>query len=206
MEKNEPPDMSGMAKPEGDTLSILQGAVDDLKRLDGPEDLEKAERLYNTCGGQSLATLEAMVKIAKRERNIVARERIPALLNEHGLSELRLASGEKVVIKDELYPNIAGKNYAAARDGIIAAYESDGLDHAAAVEITDSLFKDALTISDANDNIKQSLLDGGITFDEKLSIHHQTLKKYCRERRAEGKTIPEPITVFEYQEAKIKTK
>lgn len=213
MEKPEPPDMSGLAKqPDSDALSTLQRSVEDLKRMEGPEDPDAAELLYariyvdENGGDHSIATLEALVNMVKRERDILAREKIPAILNEYGLSEIRLASGEKVVVKDELHPSIAGKNYASARNGIIAAYESDGLDHDAAVEITDSLFKDALTISGANDNIKQSLLDGGIPFDEKLSIHYQTLKKYCKERRGEGKTIPEPITVFEYQEAKIKTK
>lgn len=126
----------------------------------------------------------------------VSRVSIPTLLNEAGLSEVRLSSGEKVEIKDQLKASVADKNYLQAYRNMVEA-EGDK-------EKIDSLFKEEAIISQVNDEILDALIEKGIEYEVKRSIHPQTLKKYCQERLDNGLSIPEGISVFQYQETKIK--
>lgn len=135
----------------------------------------------------------------KKELENVSRNLIPSILNSTGLSEVRLATGEKIIIQDKLNASIANKNYTLAYRNMIN--EEGGDEHAQSV--IDALFKSQIVIDGEDEEVLNLLLDNDIAYDSKKSIHHQTLTKYCRDRLANGKTIPEGISVFEYQETKI---
>lgn len=127
----------------------------------------------------------------------VSRTQIPALMNELGFSELRLSSGEKVEIKDQLKVSVANKNYFQAYKGMLEAERGNN-------DKIDVLFKTETVINEVTNDVLNLLLENGVEYEIKKSIHPQTLKKYCQERLDKGLSIPEGISVFQYQEAKIK--
>lgn len=148
---------------------------------------------------KEIEATEKYLSDRKKELENVSRNLIPSILNSSGLSELRLSSGEKIVVKDKLSASIPDKNYTLAYRNMITAEGGD--DHAQ--QIVDSLFKSQVIIDGNNEDVLNLLLDNDIIYESKYSIHPQTLMKYCRDRLESGKTIPEGISVFQFQETKI---
>lgn len=147
-----------------------------------------------------LEKLEETIKQKKNTIEILSRQILPSILNESGISEIKLSTGESVSIKDKLKASIAGKNNLSAYNNMI---EAEGGDDNAIKKIS-SLFKDQLIIEDCPEEVYQYLLDNGVPYEYKKEIHYQTLNKYCRGRIESGKKVPEGISCFEYQETSIK--
>jgi len=145
--------------------------------------------------------VEDQLKSLKTQEEHLARELIPSLLNRYGLSEIRLSSGEKVIVKDNLKASIADKNYSLAYHNMI---DAEGDDKDQAENKVKSLFKVQTVIEDPSPEVLNLLMENSVVYDMKHSIHPQTLKKYCKDRLENGKTIPEGISVYQYQEADIK--
>lgn len=149
---------------------------------------------------EDIVILEEKLKEKKKELENIQRNLIPSIFNSVGLSEIKLVSGETVEVKDKIKANI--KN-----DDLILAYRNmineEGGDEEAQRKI-DSLFKSETILENVSDKVLDFLLDNDIPYNNKRSIHYQTLNKYCRERLEMGKEIPEGISVFQYQETKIK--
>jgi hypothetical protein len=143
--------------------------------------------------------LEETLKAKKAELEKISREQIPIILNESGISELRLANGYKVKVEDQLKASIANKNNEFAYTKMIVAEGNDSL----AESKVNSLFKSSLVIEEAEDNVMDLLVSKGIPYTFSRKIHPQTLKKYCKGRLENGQVIPEGISIFEYQETKI---
>jgi len=148
---------------------------------------------------KELEVMEERLKEKKKELENVSRNLIPSILNSTGLSEVRLSSGEKIVVSDKIATSIVDKNYTLAYRNMINAEGGD----AKAQETIDALFKSQVVIDGVSDEVLDILLDHDIPYDSKRSIHHQTLMKYCKDRLANGLTIPEGISVFQFQETKI---
>ena len=127
-------------------------------------------------------------------------ELIPEILNEVGLSELKLSTGEKIIVKDQLKSSIADKNYLQAYQNMIAAEGGD----ADAKEKVDGLFKSKAIIENPDDQILNNLIEKQVPYDLKREIHWQTLQKYCKNKLDRGEKIPEGISVFTYSETVIK--
>jgi hypothetical protein len=142
---------------------------------------------------------EEELKLKKKDLESISREKIPSILNSTGMSEIRLSSGEKIKITDKVHASITDKNYTLAYRNMVNAEGGD--EHAEG--LIDSLFKAQLVIEDMSEKTRTILIDNDIAYEEKRSIHTQTLGKYCRERLESGKDIPEGISVFQYQETKI---
>lgn len=143
---------------------------------------------------------DTVLKEKKAELEDVSRNLIPTLLNEVGLSEIRLKTGEKVEIKDKLHASVSNKNYTLAYRNM---FNIEGGDENAQ-KIVDDLFKSQVIVESITDDVLNILLDNDISYERKMSIHAQTLKKYCASRLDQGKRIPVGISVFQYQETKIK--
>lgn len=147
-----------------------------------------------------IEAMELQLKEEKRKAERISREQIPALFNGLGLSMLKLQSGQVVSVEDKLKASIANKNYLLAYRNMI---DADGGDESA-VNKVDSLFKSRIILEEVSDEVMELLLSNDIPYDTKREIHWQTLAKYCRDRLDNGEIIPEGITVFQYQETKIK--
>lgn len=196
----------------------------DLKsNIMGLADTMEAE-IKNLFPDTPILVILEVAKRFKKEYDAIARDQLPSILGDIGLSSLSLASGETLEIKDKLEASISDKNYMLARanmirvesyDKMIARQEiepipEDKYDEVMgelsmeATESIDALFKKQLVIDNPTEELKEKILDMGIMYDNKYSIPWQTLRKYCSNQLAMGKSIPEGISVFEYSEAELK--
>jgi len=152
--------------------------------------------------------IEKNLKEKKKKLEDISRDHIPSILNSTGLSEVRLSSGEKIIVEDKVKSSITNKNYMSTyRNMILAELESEEAseeEYKLAEEKIRSLFKNQILIEEESEEVLDILLENDILYDLKRSIHPQTLNKYCREKLEHGKTIPEGISVFQFQETKIK--
>jgi len=180
--------------------------------------------LSNIFPDSSILVMLEVAHRMKKKYTTISRELLPTMLSDIGLNSLELSTGEKIVIKDKLEASIADKNYMLARINMIKEGVAELVgekrteeDHTEEewreiikgmtikyTEQIDSLFKKQLVIEDPSDELKEELLEKGVMYDNKYSIHWQTLRKYCSEQKAQGRNIPEGITVFEYTEAELK--
>ena len=144
--------------------------------------------------------IESKLKEKKEDFEQVSRVAIPSILNEVGLAELKLSTGEKVTIEDKLKASIANKNYALAYSNMV---KHEGGDEEAK-NMIDSLFKTKTILENVSEEILDLLLDKDVEYDIKKEIPWQTLNKYCKERLEQGKEVPEGISVFQYQVTIIK--
>jgi len=48
------------------------------------------------------------------------------------------------------------------------------------------------------------LSERGYKFNEKMSVHPQTISAVCRDMKERGEEIPPCISVYEYDEAKVR--
>lgn len=149
---------------------------------------------------KDIADQELKLKNKKAELEQVSRTNIPELLNEVGLSEVKLADGKKVKIEDKLRANIADKNYLLAYKSMVKAEGGDE----EAQRAVDELFKSQAIIESAEDELLEYFIENDIPYNVKRTIHYQTLVKYCKSKLEQGKEIPFGISVFQYQETKIK--
>jgi hypothetical protein len=149
---------------------------------------------------KEISEIEEKLKGKQKELLEVSRNSIPSILNELMVSEIKLVSGEKVEVEEKLQASISNKNYLDAYKNMIDAEGGDEL----AKDKIDSLFKTQAILNESDDDTLNILIEEGISYDLKRSIHPQTLKKYCRGLLEEGKPIPNGISVFQYQETKIK--
>lgn len=170
-----------------DSLDLLSKLCTELKNID-----------------QEIQLRENQLKEAKNRHEGVSRGKIPALFNELQLSKLSLQSGETVEVSDKLKASIADKNHLLAYRNMITAEAETGCDEDTANNKIEALFKSEVIISDPSDEIIDILLDNDVEYSVKRSIHWQTLNRYCSDRLDQGLTIPEGISVFQYQETKIK--
>ena len=143
---------------------------------------------------------EEELKTWKESLEEVSRISIPAIMNSSGLSDVRLATGQKIEVRDKLKASVTESNYSLAYRNMTNAEGGD----ANATKIVDSLFKSQVVIEDTSDEILELLLENEIPYETKRSIHWQTLHKYCREKLDKGEPIPEGISTFQYQETTIK--
>lgn len=166
---------------------------------------DKLDDLMDLCLLQKslekeIKEMEEKVKDKKKELEEVSRVSIPVILNELAVSEIKLSTGERVIVEEKVKSSIANKNYMEAYQNMIKIEGGDDK----AKEKVDSLFKTQAILNESDESTLSILIEEGISYDLKRSIHPQTLNKYCRGLLDNGKDIPEGISVFQYQETKIK--
>jgi hypothetical protein len=149
---------------------------------------------------KEISEIEEKLKSKKDQLLRVSRENIPSILNELLVSEIKLSTGEKIEVEDKLQASISNKNYFEAYQNMIL---NEGGDESAKEKIN-TLFKTQAVLNDSDEETLSILIEEGIGYDLKRTIHPQTLKKYCKELLESGKAIPQGISVFQYQETKIK--
>jgi hypothetical protein len=150
----------------------------------------------------SIKTIEEVLKRRKEKLRKLKQELIPSILNEVGLMELRLRTGEKIIVNDKVKPNITKANMEKAKNEMIELEIQEGVMPELAQSSIESMFKEIIETQSTEENMKL-LIVNNVIFDIKTSIHSQTLAKYCRDRLAEGKPLPKSINCFQFQETKI---
>jgi hypothetical protein len=157
-----------------------------------------------SCININIATLEAVVDDYKKRAEKLSRELIPTILNECGISSLTLSDGQKLTVVDEVKPSLAKERSAAAYQDMIRDEIERGRTREEAEANINEMWKRQVTISDIDNKKLSVLIDNAIPYNQEMSIHYQTLTKYCKTMLAEGRTISPEIKVYTYQETKIK--
>ena len=179
----------------------LEHLLDEPKEIKGDslEHLKYLLKAHLSIEEQIEKTTEQL-QILQKELEVISRQAIPTLLNGVNLSELRMESGEKVIIQEKVKASITKKNLYEAFAEMVTAEGGDK----EAEEKINTLFKTKVVLPETDDALLQHFIEIGQPYDVQKTIHPQTLNKYCKERLHEGKEIPEHISVFQYQETKIK--
>ena len=151
-------------------LSFLENEKQEVQE----NDLERLKNLVDTHQGisDSIAKLEEQLKTQKATLRELSETSIPTLLYSKGLSQIKLASGEKVNIKSEISATIqdneAFTKFLMERgdDNIIKLQVNF---ERMAPQQRKELFKALNTLEEE------------VTFSAKDSIHAATLKKYVKD-------------------------
>ena len=165
-------------------------------------DLNKLKEVCDVYIGldDRVKACEAELKTAKEDFNRLRLDVLPEMFFELELSELKLRSGEKIIVNSDLTAAIKPKDKAAAHawlnehgfGGIIKTQVSVAFDkgqHDEAEELWSEL---APKFSAVN-------------FDEK--VHPGTLRSFIKEQLAEGHEVPmELFGVFPFNVAKLERK
>ena len=174
-------------------LERLQSLVDNYKHFD--DEVEKAE---------------ASLKILKSHFNKIANEEIPNLLAQYGLSEIKLASGAKVIVKEDA--NVSIKNESRFFLWLKNREEDDiiKLQYDFSNKLEDEM---RMAIDDF-------LIERDVEYETNMGVHGQTKKKYFKELLGIGKAdqkegiasgkymkmqdLPEWASVFVIKKTKLK--
>lgn len=160
-------------------LSILSQRVSELRIAQG-----------------AVAILEQDLKSAQEVVRYLEEVAVPEALGTLGMTEMKLASGEKIAVVREYHASIPKATESAA----YAWLRETG---------NDSLLKRSVTVNfgRGEDSTAAStaaaLREQGLPVEEKLSVHPSTLKAFVRERMEEGAPLPESIVVHIINRAKV---
>lgn len=141
--------------------------------------------------------IEEQLSKAKRELFSVSSEDIPRLMDEIGMKEFMLTSGERIQVKRGVKASIPVK----FRDQAFAWLRENGHGDLVKNEVK-------ATFGRGEDERARALLkflqDKGLNADQKESVHAGTLAAFVREQLERGAEVPhEMLGVFEYQETKV---
>lgn len=147
-----------------DELSFLEEdhtVVDDtLKELG-----EKIQSLLEVR--QKIAFLEDKVSEAEAEEKALSGEEIPTILLSRGLSSIRLATGEKVEIKESVYASVP-KDLIKRKSVLKWLSENEG----------EYLIKRELVVEDPEAHLVDYLRKQHVLFEQRLSVNTNSFKAY----------------------------
>ena len=173
-----------------------QDIIDNTDNLDSlATQVKKLQNLEN-----EIIADEESLKNKKKSLQHVSEEVIPTLLNEMGLSSLKLTDGSSVDVKPYYAANISALN----RDAAYGWLRSNGLGDIIKNDITVSFGR-----NEDNKAAQYANLARGQGFQptQKLKVEPMTLKALVRERIEAGKALPMDIfNVFVGNRTKITRK
>jgi hypothetical protein len=163
-------------------------------------DLEDIARLGTTLNEANADVEQAERILAQKKQRVMrlVQDTIPCAMQEIGISEVKLDTGQKLKIKEEVQAKINNADKVTAFNWL-EEHEYDGI---IKTTITVSFNKDemqrAVKLYDALQKKNYNLEFG-------RSIHSGTLKAFVRERMASGEEFPADLFgAFPYWVAKIK--
>lgn len=131
----------------------------------------------------SVEQAETNLKGIKERARVLREETIPSAMQELGLSELKLETGQKLSVKQDVYASIPS-------DGKVAAYDwldVNGFGGLLKVEVVTNYSKGEKDLAAA---LYEELAGRGLQATIDQSVHAQTLKAFLREQIAAGTNIP----------------
>lgn len=131
----------------------------------------------------SVEQAEANLKEAKERARILREETIPSAMQELGLEEIKLDTGQKLSVKQDVYAAIP----AAQKEQAFTWLEQNGFGGLIKVEVTADYRKGE---ADAAMQLFAELQERGLQVEFGQSVHAQTLKAFLREQLANGTNVP----------------
>jgi hypothetical protein len=132
-----------------------------------------------------LEMLEAGLKLAKSALRQTQEVDLPLAMQQAGVAEIKLPSGEKISIKDDVYATMPK---GAACDAALLWLRSHGLGDVIKSEVTVSFGRDEE--EQATALLAECQVNGWNNAAFAATVHNQTLKALIRERLAKGAEFP----------------
>lgn len=131
----------------------------------------------------SVEQAEVNLKDTKERARILREETIPSAMQEMGLEEIKLDTGEKLSVKQDVYASIP----AAQKDQAFQWLEDNGFGGLIKVEVAADFRK-----GEAEQALElfRELQTRGLQVGFDQSVHAQTLKAFLREQLAVGTNVP----------------
>ena len=146
---------------------------------------------------ETVEQAELVLKEAKATQLRLEREDLPTAMAELGITELRLASGQSILLKSDVDARITDP-------AALAWLDSNGFG---------SLIKTSIEVALGREDrgtaakVVSSLQAIGLQPEVTEGVHPQTLKAFVREQLAAGAAIPfDLFNIHPYQKATIKNK
>lgn len=183
------------------TLNADTMKADSAPRLPSDKELEGLQRLVSdqVAYEEAIVVAEEVLNDLKRLLREVSEHKIPDAMSAMGLSSLSLSNGSAVDVKKittgsikkddtwEVYAELTAMGHGDLIKNIVTATFGSGEDEQAREAV-------------------MALEDVGLVPDVKRSIHPGTLGAFVREQLAEGRPLPEKLTVYHGYKTKITRK
>lgn len=165
-----------------DVLSLLADLVDEL-----------------TNEEDAITELEADLKAARERAKMLSEVKIPTLLTDRGLSEVRMADGRKVIVEEDLAASVSEAN----RKGAFAWLRANNLGDIIKAQVISSFGQGEEERAAA---LVEELQAKNVPVEYKEAIHSSTLKAFCKEQiKADPLGFPASLFgVWQFKKTKIK--
>lgn len=126
---------------------------------------------------------EVNLKDAKERARVLREETIPSAMQELGLEEIKLDTGQKLTVKQDVYASIPSDKKEEAYNWL----DVNGFGGLIKVEVKTDYPKGE---AQAALQLFQELQDRGLNAQYGQNVHAQTLKAFLREQIAAGSNVP----------------
>ena len=171
------------------TINIKTGEVKEIS--------EACNKL--TSQNQKVETLEKSLKEAEEEARRLSEEVIPTLMQQAGVSSIKLDNGTSVEVSPYYYAKISEDRKAEAFQWLRENDHGDLIKNNVSVSFGKGEDSNAV-------NLKSELEAKGLVVDQKQDVHWQTLRGFVKEQIEKNKTLPsETFGLYIANRTKIKT-
>lgn len=126
---------------------------------------------------------EEELKDRKERARVLREETIPSAMQEMGLEELKLETGQKISVKQDVYASIPAASKGQAYNWL----NENGFGGLIKVQVSATFPKGE---QDAALELHKQLQQQGLQPDLDQSVHAQTLKAFLREQISAGTNVP----------------
>ena len=173
-------------------LTTINIKTDEVKEIS-----EACNKL--TSQNQKVETIQKSLKEAEEESRRLSEEVIPTLMQQAGVSSIKLDNGTSVEVSPYYYAKISEDRKAEAFQWLRENNHGDLIKNNVSVSFGKGEDSNAV-------NLKSELEAKGLVVDQKQDVHWQTLRGFVKEQIEKNKTIPsETFGLYIANRTKIKT-
>jgi len=173
-------------------LTTINIKTDEVKEIS-----EACNKL--TSQNQKVETIQKSLKEAEEESRRLSEEVIPTLMQQAGVSSIKLDNGTSVEVSPYYYAKISEDRKAEAFQWLRENNHGDLIKNNVSVSFGKGEDSNAV-------NLKSELEAKGLVVDQKQDVHWQTLRGFVKEQIEKNKTLPsETFGLYIANRTKIKT-
>ena len=173
-------------------LTTINIKTDEVKEIS-----EACNKL--TSQNQKVETIQKSLKEAEEEARRLSEEVIPTLMQQAGVSSIKLDDGTSVEVSPYYYAKISEDKRAEAFQWLRENDHGDLIKNNVSVSFGKGEDSNAV-------NLKSELEAKGLVVDQKQDVHWQTLRGFVKEQIEKNKTLPsETFGLYIANRTKIKT-
>mgnify|MGYP003624909208 FL=1 len=173
-------------------LTTINIKTDEVKEIS-----EACNKL--TSQNQKVETIQKSLKEAEEEARRLSEEVIPTLMQQAGVSSIKLDNGTSVEVSPYYYAKISEDRKAEAFQWLRENDHGDLIKNNVSVSFGKGEDSNAV-------NLKSELEAKGLVVDQKQDVHWQTLRGFVKEQIEKNKTLPsETFGLYIANRTKIKT-